>query len=84
MSGFDMVNVTLTCPSCQRDVTGFQSYDGPGHYESMPLAGVRWMWAPCTCGAWVEAEQTSPNVFTVRAYVDPEGDQLTAVGVSAR
>ena len=54
MGLFDYVNVEISCPSCGKKLSGFQSKDSYCEMDLIDPTEVCEFYSDCDCGAWIE------------------------------
>ncbi len=63
MGMFDWINYKCNCPKCGKEVTGFQSKDGPCELKNLPSRAVNNLYSSCDdCNVWIELTVEYPEV----------------------
>jgi hypothetical protein len=77
MGTFDSVNFKMFCPSCGKEVTGWQTKQGPDAMLTLEPSDVDNFHSSCHgCGIWYEFERDSPPLklrnppYTMAEVVD--------------
>lgn len=67
MGMFDHIDFSCPCPFCEKEVSGFQSKDGPCQLETLKPWEVTNFYAGCRhCKSWIEFIRDSSEPLPIR------------------